>query len=72
MAGIFCVDLIDLLPDTVPRTRDLIEAAELTPYATTLRYPGDEGRVTEEEFHEALRWAEAVVAWAEGLIEAAD
>jgi len=44
-------------------------AAELTDYAVEARYPGPFEPVTEEEFREALRTAEVVVAWAESQIE---
>jgi HEPN domain-containing protein len=62
--------LIDLLPDSVMRTPELIESARLTAYATTFRYPGNEEPTTEEEHQEALRLAAAVLAWAEELVEA--
>jgi HEPN domain-containing protein len=60
--------LIDLLPPAILLAPQLLAADELTVYATTLRYPGEHERVTEGDFQEALRIAEAVVAWAEGLV----
>ena len=51
------------LPDEV------LAAAGLTNYAVEARYPGAFESVTEEEFKEALRIAEAVVAWAESQVE---
>ncbi|HUT73973.1 MAG TPA: HEPN domain-containing protein [Armatimonadota bacterium] len=59
--------LIDLLPPDLPRTADLIASAQLTDYATVFRYPGEETPVSNQEYREALRLAEAVVAWAEGV-----
>lgn len=56
--------LIDLLPASVARTNDLIAAAELTEYATTFRYPGEEELISEDTYRAALRLAEAVFAWA--------
>ena len=57
--------LIDLLPSDVPRSADLIASAQLTDYATVFRYPGEESPVSDEEYEEAVRLAEAVVAWAQ-------
>lgn len=60
--------LIDLLPDMVPRTADLIAASQLTGYATVFRYPGAVEPITEEQYQEAVRLAKAVVVWAESEI----
>jgi HEPN domain-containing protein len=57
--------LIDLLPPDVPRTADLIASAQLTDYGTVFRYPGEEHPVSAEEYREAVRLAEAVMAWAQ-------
>jgi len=43
-------------------------AASLTDYAVEARYPGPFEPVTESEFKEAIRIAEAVVAWAKSQI----
>ena len=40
-------------------------ASTLTLYAAQTRYPGLEGPVSDEEYHEALVLAERVVVWAE-------
>ena len=61
--------LIDLLSAGITRAPTLIEAARLTVYAAALRYPGDYEPVTEKEHMEAIRLAEAVVAWAERLVD---
>lgn len=52
---------------TVPE--DVAEAVVLTSYAFEMRYPGHGEPVTEEESRRAVALAEAVVRWAEPLIE---
>lgn len=42
--------------------------AALTPYATELRYEIGGEAVDEDEYREAVRLAETVVTWAEGVI----
>ena len=42
--------------------------AELSDYAVEARYPGPMEPVTEDEYKEAVRIAEMVVSWVEGLI----
>ena len=49
----------------VPITPVVSEAAVLTRYASQTRYPGLFEPVTQEEYQEAVRLAESVVAWAE-------
>lgn len=49
----------------IPAIRD---AAILTKYASETRYPGPFEPVTQEEYQEAVRLAESVVAWAERLV----
>lgn len=61
--------LIDMLPTSVERTRELVDSAQLTAYATTFRYPSSEESTTQEEYQQALRLAAAVLAWAEELVE---
>ncbi len=46
------------------------EAVVLTGYASEARYPGLEEPVSVEEYSEAVRLAEAVVAWAERQVSA--
>ena len=48
---------------------DIRAAAELTNYAVESRYPGPAEPVTEDEFRDALKKAESVVALAETHIE---
>jgi HEPN domain-containing protein len=57
--------LTDLLPPLIARCPALLSADGLTVYATVLRYPGAHEAVSEGEFREALRLAQAIVAWAE-------
>jgi HEPN domain-containing protein len=47
---------------------DVEEADQLNDYAVQTRYPGFALPVTEPEYKDALRVAEAVVAWTEAMI----
>jgi HEPN domain-containing protein len=60
--------LLNLLPDAIPHPVAPLEIVDLNPYAVTTRYPGELEAVTGEEYREALRAAEAVVAWAESIL----
>jgi HEPN domain-containing protein len=60
--------LIDRIPAEIPKHPVLSDAANLTPYAVSTRYPGESEPVTEEEYREALHTAEAIVSWAGSLI----
>ncbi len=61
--------LFDLLPQGIILPPKMEDAASLTDYAVSRRYPGDFEPITEEEYREAVRLAEAVVHWAEGVIQ---
>ena len=61
--------LIDLLPEGLDLPEEAREAAILTVYAVQTRYPGNLEPVTEEEYREALRIAEAVLRWAERIVK---
>ena len=61
--------LLDLLPQEVTVSEEIEDAASLTDYAVTNRYPGDFESVDEEEYKEAVRLAETVVLWAERIIQ---
>ncbi len=61
--------LLDLLPQEVIAPQEIEDAASLTDYAVTSRYPGDFESVDEEEYKEAVRLAETVVLWAERIIQ---
>jgi len=60
--------LIGLLPVDVPLPPDDADVAELTEYSVTVRYPGLEEPISEDEYREAVRLAEAVVKWAEEIL----
>ena len=59
--------LLDLLPQDIVLPSEVEAATSLTDYAVLTRYPGNLEPVTEEEYHEAVRLAEAVVDWAKTL-----
>ena len=61
--------LLDLLPPDIVLPSEAEAAASLTDYAVLSRYPENLEPVTEEEYREAVRLAEAVVHWAEALIQ---
>ena len=60
--------LMDLLPDQMARAPELAAAADLTPFAVAARYPGEGEPVTGEEYREAVKVAEAIMAWAESVV----
>jgi len=57
--------LAALEKDGVIIPNDIKTASTLTLYAAQTRYPGLEGPVSDEKYHEALVLAERVVVWAE-------
>ncbi len=61
--------LMDLLPKDLPVPEEAKEAPILTDYAVLTRYPVSLEPVTEQEYREAVRIAEAVVQWAEKIVE---
>jgi HEPN domain-containing protein len=60
--------LYGLLPSDLNPPPEVEEAVGLSDYAVTSRYPGEFEPVSLEDYHEALRLARAVVAWAEGVV----
>jgi len=64
--------LLDLLPTSPSVPPRVQEAAILTDYAVSIRYPGDLEPVEDEEYQEAVRLAEVVVSWAKSLIASRD
>ena len=61
--------LLSLLEDAGEEIPDaVLQAADLTDYATVTRYPGMAEPVTEQEYADAVSIAETVVRWAEGRI----
>jgi len=61
--------LVDLLPGDLNLPGEVEEASSLTEYAVLTRYPGDFEPVTEKEYLEAIRIAEAVIQWAQKIVE---
>ncbi len=61
--------LFDLLLAEVSVPVDIQEAAGLSDYAVARRYPGASEPVEAEEYREAISMAEAVVDWAEKVID---
>ena len=59
--------LIDILPPELAWA-SVVDAVDLNPYAVSTRYPGEIEPVTEDEYRDALRIAEAVFEWAELII----
>ncbi len=53
-----------------PLSDSLRGVDQLTPYAGTLRYDADDPELVDRET--ALRWATSAVAWARGILEAAE
>ncbi len=60
--------LVDLLPDAVEKPPLLREAAALTDYAVSVRYPGESEPVTGEELAEAMRLADSILSWARRIV----
>ncbi len=61
--------LFDLLPADLPVPSDVQMAAGLSDYAVASRYPGVSEPVEADEHREAVSLAEAVVYWAEHVIQ---
>ena len=57
------LSMLEEAGETVPET--VLQAGELTQYALTTRYPSLVQPVTEQDYDEAVRVAEAVIRWAE-------
>lgn len=61
--------LLDLLPRTIELPDNVQGVGKLTTYAVSSRYPGVVEPIDEEEHQESVRLAEAVVNWAEKIIQ---
>jgi len=61
--------LLDLLPQDIIPPTEVEDAASLTDYAVISRYPGDFESVDEEEYKQAVRLAETIVLWVQGIIQ---
>ena len=59
------LSLLEQGGETIPG--EVLQAQNLTDYATVTRYPGTAEPVSEQEYAEAIRTTEAVVQWAEAL-----
>jgi HEPN domain-containing protein len=62
--------LVNLIPERVSRGPEIGAATRLTVYAISPRYPGIGEPVTDEDYEQAVRLAEAVFKWAEDYISA--
>nr|VFJ44137.1 MAG: HEPN domain-containing protein [Candidatus Kentron sp. DK] len=62
--------LLDRIPPETEITTDVEDAALLTDYAVSARYPGHLEDITQEDYLEALRLALVVLDWAEITVEA--
>jgi HEPN domain-containing protein len=62
--------LLRLLPRDVGRPPDVLASVRLTQYAVETRYPGGDVSVSEDDYREALRLAQAVVDWAAEIVGA--
>ena len=60
--------LLDFIPTELSMPPEAQDAALLTDYAVSSRYPGDLGPVDEDEYIQAIHLAEVIVQWAEGII----
>jgi len=60
--------LLDFLPQDIIPPLEVEDAASLTDYAVISRYPGDFEPIDEKEYKQAVRLAEIVVLWVEGII----
>ncbi len=60
--------LRDLLPDTVHVPSEIEDTTGLSVYAVSARYPQDDDDITEEDYHQAIEHAKAVLDWAGSMI----
>jgi len=61
--------LLERFPPGLGVPADVADAAALTDYAVTMRYPGAYEEVGEKEYRDALRTAEHVVSWAGKVLD---
>ena len=62
--------LLDLIPDFLPTTEVIQEAAILTDYAVSSRYPGYNEPISREDLSTAVSLAEAIVHWVGEVLRA--
>ncbi|MHB1013530.1 MAG: HEPN domain-containing protein [Desulfobacteria bacterium] len=60
--------LVEKFPPDLGVPADVADAIALTDYAVTTRYPGVYEEVGEDEYRDAMRMAECVMAWVERVI----
>lgn len=60
--------LLGLLPETCHVPDEVALSSGLTDYAVAHRYPGEYEEISDADHREAIRLAEAVLAWAERII----
>ncbi len=60
--------LVEKFPPDLGVPADVADAIALTDYAVTTRYPGVYEEVEEDEYRDAMRMAECVMAWVERVI----
>lgn len=63
------LDLVEQAAVTMPS--EMRAAARLSDYATRARYPGGAEEVAEDEYRQAVAWAEQAVRWAEHVVGSA-
>lgn len=62
--------LVGLLQgNAIPFPPEIREAGSLTPYAVEARYPGHLEEITPSDVDEAIRLAEVVLRWADGILQ---
>ncbi len=61
--------LLDILTKEIEIPERIFNAAGLTDYAVTTRYPGDYEDISLEEYNESIIYAEDVLKWAKKLIK---
>lgn len=57
--------LLDLVPKVIEIPPEVENGVILTEYAVSSRYPGDLEMIDEQEYQEAVQFAESIVQWAE-------
>ncbi|NNJ84254.1 MAG: HEPN domain-containing protein [Gammaproteobacteria bacterium] len=64
--------LLDKIPSRIKIPSEVEDAALLTDYAVSSRYPGHLEDITQEDYLEALQLAGVVLEWAEMIVEGND
>jgi len=61
--------LLELIPPDISIPEEIQEAASLTDYAVSSRYPSDLELIGEDEHQKAIHSAKRVVSWAENIVQ---